>query len=107
MAYSETYKGFVLCESKRHGKCVKGRKKTTSIQIRDVRNVFDGYFLKKQISYPVGNIEKRDESIEKAKDFVDAIIDKEIEGLGDFYCGNLQSGIEQCNEQCAGCADNT
>lgn len=64
------YKGYIIIESSRHGKAVKGTKKNSSIQVREPAGN-DGYFLKKQISFPINNPVKRLAAIEKAKKFVD------------------------------------
>jgi len=98
---NQEYKGYFLVESKRHGKCVKGRKKSTSIQIRKY-NIDGSYLLKKQISYEKNNKEAQLKAIEKAKNLIDEWLD---EFKTDFYCGNFQSGINRCDEQCASCAD--
>lgn len=63
------YKGYTIVESERHGKAVKGTKKTTSIQVREPMG--NGYLLKKQISYPIHDYDKKQKAIEKAKKYVD------------------------------------
>lgn len=63
------YKYFNIEESTRHGKAVKGQKKTSSIQIQQPFG--EGYLLRKTISFPAHDCEKRKEAIEKAKKLID------------------------------------
>lgn len=67
------YKGFEIIESSRHGQAGKGLKKTSSIQIRE-HLTKKGYLLRKQISFPVRDNIKREKAINKAKKYVDQIL---------------------------------
>lgn len=64
----ESLNGFSIWESDGHGKTVKGRKKTTSIQVREMMT--GGYLLLATFSFPIGNTEKRNAAIEKARKYI-------------------------------------
>jgi hypothetical protein len=70
---NEFYKGYMICESSRHGKCTSGNKKSSSIQVRHYAGVGSGYMLLKQLSFPVGDFKKRLTAWHKAKLFIDSI----------------------------------
>lgn len=65
------YKGFDILESTGHGKAVAGTKISSSIQIQQPVGS-NGYLIRKTISFPAHDIEKREAAIEKAKQLIDA-----------------------------------
>ncbi len=65
----EELAGMQIWESDGHGKTVKGAKKTSSIQVREYIGP-SGYLLLKTINYPIGNKEKRNAAIQKARDYI-------------------------------------
>lgn len=71
------YKGYLIEESHRHGKCVKGEKKTSSIQV-NLPFGNGSYLNRKNFSFPVDDLIKREKAIEKAKKFIDEEINKKI-----------------------------
>lgn len=70
---NQQYKGFTIAISKGHGKAVKGTKSTATIQVQDHNTIKDGYLLLKQISFPVGDSEKKQKAIDKAKEYIDTL----------------------------------
>lgn len=64
------YKGYTIIESSGHGKVVKGMKKTSSIQIRQ-EGTPGYYLLLNQITFPVNDVQKKEQAFEKAKKYID------------------------------------
>lgn len=62
--------GFVIWESDGWGKAVKGTKKTTTIQVRRFLPASGGYMQLAQFQYLIGNFEKREAAIQKARDYI-------------------------------------
>jgi hypothetical protein len=58
-----------IWESDRHGKAVKGKKKTSSIQVRGIGGVSGGYLLFKQYSFSINDPVKKELAIQKAEKF--------------------------------------
>lgn len=71
----EEYRGYIIADSRGHGKAVKGAKKVTTIQVREPLK--EGYLLKAQIRYKVGDIVGRVKAVEYAKAFVDRLLNRE------------------------------
>lgn len=63
------YKGYAITESQGHGKAGKGCKKTSTIQVTLPSG--NGYLVKKQFGYPINDLTKKQEAIEKAKKYID------------------------------------
>ena len=57
---------YAIWESDGHGKTGKGYKKTTGIQVRQYMPG-GGYILMNTFNFPIGNKDKRDEAIAKAR----------------------------------------
>ncbi len=65
-----SYKGFIITNTKGHGKCVSGQRKTMSIEIRENAGN-DGYLVKKHFSVPINDEIKINAAIEKCKKLID------------------------------------
>jgi hypothetical protein len=63
----EVINGYQICESKRHGKAVKGTKRTSSFQVR--KPLPEGYLLLFQKSFPVSDYVKKQRAFNAAKEF--------------------------------------
>jgi hypothetical protein len=68
------YKGYIIAQSKGHGKSVKGTKETASIQVQDYNAVTVGFLILKHFSFKVNNKDREEKAIEKAKKFIDDLI---------------------------------
>lgn len=63
------YKGFVITNTKGHGKNGKGNRKTMSIEIREEAG--EGYLVKKHFSVPIHDTDKINAAILKCKKLID------------------------------------
>jgi hypothetical protein len=61
-----------IIESQGHGKCVKGGKRTSTVQVQD-HCLEVGYLLLKQFRFTVGNSESRDKAWLKASVFAESV----------------------------------
>jgi hypothetical protein len=68
------YKGYIIAQSKGHGKSVKGTKEIASIQVQDHNTVRFGYLILKYFSFKVNDNDRKEKAIEKAKKFIDDLI---------------------------------
>ena len=64
------YKGFVITNTKGHGKSVSGQRKTMSIEIREDAGS-GGYLVKKHFSVSINDEPKINAAIEKCKKLID------------------------------------
>lgn len=80
------YKGYNIVESSGHGKACKGLKKSSSIQVRE--SLPDGYLLKKQFRFTIGDSGGWARAINAAQEYVDALtknpLDDAIEELNNW-----------------------
>jgi len=68
------HKGYEIAESKRTGgKAGKGHNKTATIQVHELLHQ-DGFLLKKQFRFFIGDFKSRYSAIQKAKLFIDNLI---------------------------------
>lgn len=61
--------GFVIYESDRHGKNVKGGKKTTGMQVREYMDG-GGYLLLHTVSFPINDVGKREAAIKRCETYI-------------------------------------
>lgn len=64
----QSLNGMVIFESDGHGKACNGAKKTTGIQVRQY--MVEGYLLLNTFNYPIGDNDKRNKAIEKARKYI-------------------------------------
>jgi hypothetical protein len=64
----EQIEDFIIYDSDGHGKSTKGNKITTGMQVR--QPLGDGYLLLKTVNYPVGDLIKRTNAIQKCRDYI-------------------------------------
>lgn len=65
------YKGYSITQSKGSGKTTNGNKRTATIRV--IQALSNGFFIKKQYSFPVNGFAKKEKAIEKCKLFIDSI----------------------------------
>lgn len=70
------YKGYIIAESRGHGKALKGAKRTATIQIREPVNE-DIFLIKKIVRFRAGDQDQKEKAIARAKQYVESMLEKQ------------------------------